>query len=94
MDARRADAFAFSRTGGTAETELIAFRSPRPTRRLALVGNYVPRKCGIATFTADLTEQLARFRPEIAVDVWALDDADDLGSDLRGIDDGHLHPVA
>lgn len=77
MDARRADAFAFSRGDNSAETELIAFRSPRPSRRLALIGNYVPRKCGIATFTADLTEQLGRFRPEIAVDVWALDDADD-----------------
>ena len=83
MDARRADAFAFSADSDEenyaepGETELIAFRSPRPSRRIALIGNYVPRKCGIATFTADLTEQLARFRPEIGVDVWALDDADD-----------------
>jgi glycosyltransferase involved in cell wall biosynthesis len=82
VDARRADAFAFSvdddednYAAEAGETGLIAFRSPRPARRVALIGNYVPRKCGIATFTADLTEQLARFRPEIAVDVWALDDA-------------------
>ena len=83
MDARRADTFAFSFDGGNSQVAtdhddgLIAFRSPRPARRVALIGNYVPRKCGIATFTADLTEQLARFRPEIAVDVWALDDAGD-----------------
>ncbi len=77
MDARRADSFVFSGDESEAETELFAFRSTRPSRRVALVGNYVPRKCGIATFTADLTEQLARFRPEIAVDVWALDDADE-----------------
>src|SRR6476659_2337666 len=76
MDARRADIFFPSNPPGTAESELVAFPSPRPSRRIALVGNYIPRKCGIATFTADLTEQLARFRPEVAVDVWALDDAD------------------
>ncbi|WP_241229863.1 glycosyltransferase family 4 protein [Tsuneonella rigui] len=77
MDARRADAFVFSQPESRSATELITFRSARPARRLAVVGNYVPRKCGIATFTADLTEQLARFRPEIDVDVWALDDAGD-----------------
>jgi glycosyltransferase involved in cell wall biosynthesis len=53
---------------------LVAFRSPRAARHVALIGNYVPRKCGIATFSADLNEQLARFRPEVSVDVWALDD--------------------
>ena len=57
-------------------THLLAFRSPRPARRVALVGNYLPRKCGIATFTSDVFEQLGRFRPEIAIDVWALDDRD------------------
>src|SRR5689334_10206799 len=76
MDARRADVFFPANPPGTAESELVAFRSPRPARRVALVGNYIPRKCGIATFTADLTEQLGRFRPEVTVDVWALDDAD------------------
>jgi glycosyltransferase involved in cell wall biosynthesis len=77
VDARRSDTFVLTHEEDELETELIAFRSSRPGRRVALVGNYVPRKCGIATFTADLTEQLARFRPEIAVDVWALNDADD-----------------
>ena len=55
---------------------LVSFPSSRTKRRVAVIGNYVPRKCGIATFTADLTEQLARFRPEVSVDVWALDDPD------------------
>jgi len=47
-----------------------------PARRVALIGNYTPRKCGIATFTADIFEKLAEFHPEIAVDVYALDDPD------------------
>lgn len=52
----------------------IPFPSTRPVRRIAVVGNFPPRKCGIATFTADLVEQLARYRAEVSVDVWALDD--------------------
>ncbi len=75
MDARRANAL-FPMGAESAETELVAFRSPRAPRRVALVGNFPPRKCGIATFTADVTEQLARFRPEVSVDVWALEDRD------------------
>jgi glycosyltransferase involved in cell wall biosynthesis len=43
-------------------------------RRVALIGNYTPRKCGIATFTADIFDKLHEFHPEIAVDVYALDD--------------------
>lgn len=43
-------------------------------RRIALIGNFAPRKCGIATFTTDVFEKLAEFHPEIAVDVYALDD--------------------
>jgi len=45
-----------------------------PVRRVALIGNFTPRKCGIATFTTDTFEQLARFHPRIKVDVYALDD--------------------
>lgn len=42
-------------------------------RRLAVIGTYVPRKCGIATFTADLVEQLGLHHGEIDIDVYALD---------------------
>ncbi len=39
-------------------------------KRVAMVGNFLPRQCGIATFTTDLTEALAR---EIrAIDIFAL----------------------
>src|SRR5665647_942037 len=40
----------------------------RPTR-IAVIGNYVPRRCGIATFTADLAESLATEAPDS--EVWA-----------------------
>ncbi len=49
----------------------------RPIRRVALIGTFTPRKCGIATFTGDTAEQLARFHPQITVDVYALDDTAD-----------------
>ena len=29
-------------------------------RKIAFVGDYLPRKCGIATFTADVAEKLQR----------------------------------
>jgi hypothetical protein len=40
----------------------------RPAR-IAVIGNYTPRRCGIATFTADLAESLAAEAPES--EVWA-----------------------
>lgn len=43
-------------------------------RRVALIGTYVPRKCGIATFTGDIVEQSANFHPDIHFDVYALAD--------------------
>lgn len=32
--------------------------------RVAFIGNYLPRQCGIATFTTDLTEAIAQVYPE------------------------------
>ncbi|WP_066553611.1 glycosyltransferase family 4 protein [Croceicoccus bisphenolivorans] len=48
--------------------------SRNSARRLAVIGTYIPRKCGIATFTADLVEQLGRFHSDVATDVYALVD--------------------
>ena len=44
-------------------------------RRIALVGNNPPRLCGIATFTADLHSALRDAFPEIAIDVYAMNEA-------------------
>jgi glycosyltransferase involved in cell wall biosynthesis len=46
----------------------------RKAIRVALIGTYTPRKCGIATFTSDIADKLREFRPEVGVDVYALDD--------------------
>jgi glycosyltransferase involved in cell wall biosynthesis len=46
-----------------------ALQIPGPNRssakRIAVIGNYVPRQCGIATFTTDLCEALAREFPDM-----------------------------
>src|SRR5690349_7650121 len=54
-----------------------------PPRRLALIGGFAPRKCGIATFTTDIFEQLAAHQPQLSVDVWALEEADGPAADER-----------
>src|SRR5271170_5947302 len=44
-------------------------------RRVALVGNYLPRRCGIATFTHDLHQAVATARPALQIGVAAMTDA-------------------
>ena len=51
--------------------------------KLALIGGFAPRKCGIATFTTDLFEQLAAHQPRIATHVWAIEDRDGTPADDR-----------
>lgn len=45
----------------------------KPAIKAALIGTFAPRKCGIATFTTDIRDQLAIHNPEVAVDVYGLD---------------------
>src|ERR1019366_6102507 len=48
----------------------------KPTlQKIALLGNHVPRQCGIATFTADLSDALAGERRDIDCFVVAMNDA-------------------
>jgi glycosyltransferase involved in cell wall biosynthesis len=41
--------------------------------RLAIVSTYAPRRCGIATFSQDLTTALAEAAPDVDVEICALD---------------------
>ena len=43
-------------------------------RKLALIGDYLPRKCGIATFTADLCRAVAGQYPSVDCTVGAVND--------------------
>ena len=44
------------------------------TTHLALIGNFLPRKCGIATYTTHTYAALKQRYPDITVDVYAMDD--------------------
>ncbi|MCX8476929.1 MAG: glycosyltransferase family 4 protein [Sphingomonas sp.] len=41
---------------------------------LALIGNFLPRKCGLATYTTDTYYALQQRYPDLRVDVYAMDD--------------------
>ncbi|MFS2110361.1 glycosyltransferase [Sphingomonas sp. Sphisp140] len=43
-------------------------------QHIALIGNFLPRKCGIATYTTDTYTALKTRFPELRVDVYAMDD--------------------
>ena len=49
--------------------------STGPIRRIAMLGNHVPRQCGIATFTADLSEAIAAEFSKVDCFVVAMNDA-------------------
>ncbi len=43
-------------------------------RHLALIGNFLPRRCGLATFTTDVYTAVRDRFPDTRVDVYAMDD--------------------
>jgi len=45
-----------------------------PVRRIALIGNSLPRKCGIATFTTDLQQAIVASRPHLEAVIAAMND--------------------
>src|SRR5260221_8504417 len=51
--------------GGTIVTQI---------KRLAFIGNSLPRRCGIATFTTDLQQAVATFRPRLESCIVAMTD--------------------
>ncbi|MGZ8850446.1 MAG: glycosyltransferase family 4 protein [Thermoanaerobaculia bacterium] len=46
----------------------------RRIRRVAMLGNHLPRQCGIATFTTDLSEAIAAIGPDLDCFVLAMND--------------------
>ena len=46
-----------------------------PVKSVVLIGSYPPRRCGIATFTADVRDALLAASPSLRCDVFAMDDA-------------------
>jgi glycosyltransferase involved in cell wall biosynthesis len=47
-----------------------------PFKRIAFIGNYLPRQCGIATFTTDLCEAIAAEYPETTCFALPVNDTD------------------
>src|SRR4051812_22612442 len=45
-----------------------------PLRRIAVIGNSLPRRCGIATFTTDLERAISSSRPDLEVSIVAMND--------------------
>ncbi|NYT41201.1 glycosyltransferase [Sphingomonas sp. R-74633] len=43
-------------------------------QHIALIGNFLPRKCGLATYTTDTYAALKQRYPDLRVDVYAMDD--------------------
>ena len=54
------------------------YAQPKPFHptRVAVIGNYLPRQCGIATFTVDLCDSLAAENPAGSLFAVAVNDAD------------------
>lgn len=50
----------------------LAKPSPVTSTRIALIGGFTPRRCGIATFTADTYKSLIAVSDDITVDVYAM----------------------
>src|SRR5438477_9307650 len=80
----RPGAIAATDSGAFAEDGLVNLRRCEPGRvtalllsafsRLAFVGNSLPRRCGIATFTTDLQQAFDEARPNVDTAIVAMSD--------------------
>ncbi len=61
-----------SRVEQTGASSIAAM--PEPIQRIAFVGNYLPRQCGIATFTTDLATAFSAAFPQIQTMVLPMND--------------------
>lgn len=57
------------------DNDAFGRRSGLEIDHIALIGNHLPRRCGIATYTTDVARALAGRFPQLRVDIWALNDA-------------------
>jgi glycosyltransferase involved in cell wall biosynthesis len=64
----------FMLEGAARPTEIDLHDSPTPAAatRIALIGGFTPRRCGIATFTADIHASITNAFPNTVVDVYAM----------------------
>src|SRR5215211_7030516 len=53
---------------------LMEINSIPDLKRVAFIGNYLPRQCGIATFTTDLSDAFSEKFPDIQTMVLAMND--------------------
>ncbi|MFC2131964.1 hypothetical protein ACFLSQ_11060 [Bacteroidota bacterium] len=51
--------------------------SHKSINRIAFIGNYLPRMCGIATFTSDMSEAIAAEFPTITCIALPVNDAEE-----------------
>ena len=49
-------------------------QAPSRISRIALIGNSLPRRCGIATFTTDIYHAFQARYPAVKMDLWAMND--------------------
>ena len=59
---------------GIIREEMRRTNPPVTLEKIQIIGNYVPRRCGIATFTTDLTEAIAAEFPRVGVSTVAIND--------------------
>ena len=56
--------------------DAVRARTPQRPLRVALIGNFPPRRCGIATFTFDVYQALVGAEQDIVCDVYAMSDVE------------------
>ncbi len=66
--------FDFDILPGVGDDQSVARHGSAPFSHLVLIGNALPRKCGLATYTCHVAEALRRLYPDMKLDHYAMDD--------------------